>query len=153
MRILLTLCFASILWTAAAQQPQGVPPILDGSKYGPVLEELSGVYKSSLFSASNADFAQTVHNWRLFLLSMQEYAESIDYDIKGVKVWLKIYWAKDGSIDHIAYILSDRSININPVEWEAFLRSFMRNYKLPVTHTQRFAYDGQTLFPLPYRRQ
>lgn len=146
-------CLVATVFFLPPLQAQSIPPIINGVQNGPLLDELSGQYQSSLFSASNADFAQTVHNWRLFLLSMQEYAASIDFDIKGVKVWLKIYWAKDGSIDHIAYILSDRSININPQDWEAFLRSFMRNYKLPITHIKPFSYENPISFPLPYQRQ
>ena len=138
---------------ATTLSAQSIPKIIDGAQNGPLLEELNSTYKASLFSASEADFAKTIHNWRLFLLSMQEYAESIDVDLKGVKVWLKIYWAKDGSIDHIAYMLSDRSININPQDWEAFLRSFMRNHKIPLMHKQRFSYENPVSFPLPYRRQ
>ncbi len=150
MRLLLSCLFACTLLTL---QAQSVPKIIDGTQNGPLLEELNGIYKSSLFSASEADFAQTVHNWRLFLLSMEAYAASINFDLKGVKVWLKVYWAKDGSIDHMAYILSDRSININPQDWEAFLRSFMRNNKIALPHKQRFAYENPVAFPLPYRRQ
>lgn len=146
-------CLIATTFVFTTLHAQSIPKVINGAQHGPLLDELSGQYPSSLFSASNTDFAQTVHNWRLFLLSMQEYAASIDFDLKGVKVWLKIYWAKDGSIDYIAYILSDRSININPQDWEAFLRSFMLNYKFPITHTKRFAYENPTSFPLPYQRK
>ena len=154
MRFLLGCFLTCSLWinTAVGQYNQ-VPKIIEGTQNGPLLEELNGQYKASLFSASERDFAKTIHNWRLFLLSMQEYAASINFDLKGVKIWLKVYWAKDGSIEHMAYILSDRSINVDPSDLEGFLRSFMRNYKLPLVHKQRFAYDSQVLFPLPYRRQ
>lgn len=155
MRFLLLLCLGILLPFAAVQAQQArankaLPKVINVAQNSAVLEELSNQYQSSLFSASDADFVATVKNWRGFLLSIEQYSESIDFDIKGVKVWLKVFWAKDGNIDYIAYALSDRSINIDVVEWEAFLRSFMLNNKMALQHTRSFTYDGRIMFPLSY---
>lgn len=155
MRFML-LFFLGILLPLTAVQAQQVPAnkalpkVINVSQNSAVLEELSNQYQSSLFSASDTNFVATVKNWRGFLLSMEQYSEAIDFDIKGVKVWLKVFWAKDGNIDYIAYALSGRSINIDVVEWEAFLRSFMLNNKMALQHTRGFTYDGRIMFPLSY---
>lgn len=157
MRFLFVLFLGIILniSIAQAQQPRSnkaLPNVINVAENSAVLEELSDRYQSSLFSASDTNFITTVNNWRTFLLSMETYANSIDFDIKGVKVWMKVFWAKDGNVDYLVYALSDRSINIDVVEWEAFLRSFMRNNKLPLQHTRGFTYDGRIMFPLSYSR-
>lgn len=147
--MLLTCSLSTITFSQVHQQ--ALPTVIEASQHSALLEQLSSTYRASLFSASDTNFVQTVQNWRLFLVSMEEYAEEINFDLKGIKVWLKIFWAKDGTIDHIAYILSDRSINIAPTDWEAFLRSFMRNRKIAVSHQRRFSYDSRVFFPLTYR--
>ncbi len=151
MRFILLLCFGIIAFaTTLHAQDTSLPPVINVAKNSTALDELSNNYQSSLFSASKADFMETGHNWRKLLLSMEQYADKIDFDIKGVKVWIKVFWDKEGNVEHIAYALSDRSINIDLVEWEAFLRSFIRNNKLPLQHSRSFTYDGRVMFPLSY---
>lgn len=152
MRFLFGLLLSCLLSIATIKAQQPLPKVINVAQNSAVLDKLSTQYQSSLFSASDTNFVTTINNWRNFLLSMEQYSETIDFDIKGIKVWLKVFWAKDGNIDHIAYILSDRSINIDLVEWEAFLRSFMRNNKLAIKHKRSFTYDGRLMFPLSYKR-
>jgi hypothetical protein len=129
-------------------QKSDFPQVVDVSQRSEMLEDLSTSYKSSLFSASDADFIKTTKNWQHVLVGIEKYAEEIDFDLKGVKIWIKVFFAKDGNIDHITYILSETSINIDTVDLEAFFRSFIRNYKLPEVHEQKFSYDARIMFPL-----
>ena len=129
-------------------QKSDFPKVVNVAQHSEILEDLSANYKSSLFSASDADFIKTTKNWQQVLVGMEKYSEAIDFDLKGVKIWMKVFFAKDGNIDHITYILSEKSINIDTIELEAFLRSFMRNYKLSESHEQKFSYDARILFPL-----
>jgi hypothetical protein len=152
--VLFVVFVTSTTWIQAQDEAtqQVWPPVINVAQNSAALDALSNTYQSSLFSASNADFRETVNNWSIFLRSMEQYAEEIDFDIKGVKVWMKVFWAKDGSVNHLAYALSDRSININLTEWEAFLRSFIRNRKMALQHSKGFTYDGRIMFPLSYQR-
>ncbi|MGH1337133.1 MAG: hypothetical protein ACRBFS_13500 [Aureispira sp.] len=142
----------AVMQAQQARTNQALPKVINVAQNSAVLEELSNQYQSSLFSASDTNFVTTINNWRGFIQSIEQYAEDIDFDIKGVKVWVKVFWAKDGNVDYIAYVLSDRSINIDIIEWEAFLRSFMRNNKLALKYKRGFTYDGRMMFPLSYRR-
>ena len=89
-----------------------------------------------------------MQNWKHLLTAMELYAKQINFNINGVSLWMKIFWAKDGKIEYITYYLSDKSTNINQENFEAFLRSFMRNYELPQTYKTGFAYDSRVVFPL-----
>lgn len=141
---LLTFCLGNHLFA----QKSDFPKVVDVSQRSEILEDLSSSYKSSLFSASDADFIKTTKNWQHVLVGIEKYAEEIDFDLKGVKIWIKVFFAKDGNIDHITYILSETSINIDTIDLEAFFRSFIRNYKLPEVHEQKFSYDARIMFPL-----
>jgi hypothetical protein len=150
--LLLGYCFViAPIQAQQARSNKALPKIINAAQNSDALEELSNQYQSSLFSASDTNFVTTINNWRSFLQLMEDYSETIDFDIRGVKVWMKVFWAKDGNVDHIVYVLSDRSINIDVIEWEAFLRSFIRNNKLPLKYRRGFAYDGRVMFPLSYK--
>ena len=141
---LLTFCLGNYLFA----QNSNFAKVVDVSQRSEILEDLSATYKSSLFSASGADFIKTTKNWQHILIGLEKYAEEIDFNLKGVKIWIKVFFAKDGNIDHITYILAETSINMDTTELEAFLRSFIRNYKLPESHEQKFSYDARVQFPL-----
>ncbi|WMX15227.1 MULTISPECIES: hypothetical protein [unclassified Aureispira] len=148
MNHLITFLLFFSLSTQVWAQQSDFPKVVNVAQRSEILEELSSRYKSSLFSASDADFIKTTQNWQHILVAIEKYAEEIDFDLKGVKIWIKVFFAKDGNLDHITYILSENSINIDTIELEAFFRSFMKNYKLPESHEQKFSYDARILFPL-----
>lgn len=148
MKYLITFLLTFSLGTHLFAQKSNFPKVMNVAQNSEILEDLSATYKSSLFSASDADFIKTTKNWHHLLIGLEKYAEEIDFDLKGIKVWIKVFFAKDGNIDHITYILSETSINIDSIELEAFLRSFIKNYKLPISHEQKFAYDARVRFPL-----
>lgn len=82
---------------------------------------------------------------------MEAYSKQIEYNLDGVKAWFHFFWAPDGSIEHIAYYLRPNSKNLDLDEMNAFLVSFMNNYKFPLTtETKYHHYTGAT-FPVFYQ--
>lgn len=148
MNYLITFLLTFFLGAGLFAQKSNFPQVMNVAQNSEILEDLSTNYKSSLFSASGADFIKTTKNWHHVLIGIEKYAKEIEFDLKGIKIWIKVFFAKDGNIDHITYILSETSINIGTIELEAFFRSFMRNYKLPESHEQKFSYDARIQFPL-----
>jgi hypothetical protein len=148
MNYLITFLLTFFLSSYLFAQKSNFPQVANVAKNSTILEDLSAAYKSSLFSASDADFIKTTQNWHHVLIGVEKYAEEIDFDLKGVKIWIKVFFAKDGNIEHLTYILSENSINIDTIDLEAFFRSFIRNYKLPESHEQKFSYDARVQFPL-----
>lgn len=141
-------CLLVLLLSQTAWTQKMLPKVVNISNNSKLLEELSSVYKHSLFLASDEDFVQTMKHWKQTLTDMEKYANEIDFDLKGVQMWMKVYWSKDGNIDHITYYLLDKSINIDTIELEAFLRSFIKNNKLPIKYEHKFSYDSRVMFPL-----
>lgn len=113
-------------------------------KYGDLYEE----YNEILLTVCDNNMNLAFDRWMDMINEMEEYAKSIEYDINGVKVWLKLFWAKDGAIDHISYFLKPDSRNINRAELSAFFSSFINNYKLPVTSSVKFTHNGSAQFPV-----
>lgn len=148
MKYLFSIILFCLISNNLLAQGNELPKVINVSQNSSILEQLSSDYKGSLFLASDTNVVKTMQNWKHLLVGMENYAEEINFNLKGVKFWIKVFWAKNGTIDHITYILSDTSINIDVIDLEAFLRSFMRNYKLPLNNRSKFSYDGRVMFPL-----
>ncbi len=110
-------------------------------------EQLNLEYSEMLLTACNGDMETAYQKWLSMLNEMEAYASLINYDIKGVKVWLNVFWSKDGTIKHIAYHLKQNSRNIDTAEFTAFLISFINHYKFPLVNNKKYSHYGSASFP------
>ena len=115
-------------------------------------EKLNLEYNVILLSACNGNMDVAYQKWLGMLNEMEAYATLINYDIKGVKVWLNVFWNVDGTIKHIAYHLKQNSRNIDTAEFTAFLVSFMNHYKFPLTTNNKYSHYGSASFPTHPRK-
>lgn len=142
---LLFFLFFSINMLLSAQK---LSTVIDVSQDSKILRRLSTKYKSSLFNASDTSFVKTIQNWQQVLVALEKHSEETKFDLKGIKLEIKVFWSKHGKIDYITYYILQESINIDYVSFQAFLRSFIRIYELPVHYKKRFSYAGKAIFPL-----
>ena len=110
-------------------------------------EQLVVDYETSLLSVCDQDMDQAFQKWFSMLQEMEAYADQISFDIKGVKLWLNVFWEPDGQIKHIAYYLRPNSRNINTDEMTAFFSSFMNHYRFPLISKAPFAHYSSAFFP------
>lgn len=86
-------------------------------------------------------------NWLTMLSDVENYAKSEDFDIKGVKIWINVFWNKDGSLKHIVYYPKPNSKNMDFDALTSFFQSFANNYKLSLEHVSCFSHYGSASFP------
>ena len=110
-------------------------------------EKLNLEYNVMLLTACNNNMDLAYQKWLGMLNEMEAYATLINYDIKGVKVWLNVFWNTDGTIKHIAYHLKQNSRNIDTAEFTAFLVSFINHYTFPLTSANKYSHYGSASFP------
>lgn len=110
-------------------------------------EALFDNYSTVLLEVCNDDMDQAFDKWLSMLEEMEAYASNIEYDIKGIKVWLNVFWEKDGTIRHIAYHLKVNSRNVERDELTAFFSSFMNHYKFPKVADTGYSHYGSASFP------
>lgn len=113
-------------------------------RYGALYEE----YHEILLAVCKNDMTVAFDRWMHMVTEMEEYAKTIDFDLNGVKVWLKLFWNNTGAIDHLSYYLKPDSRNIEVAELSAFFSSFMNHYTLPVESTVKFTHNGSAQFPI-----
>lgn len=86
-------------------------------------------------------------HWILMLHDMEIYAESEDFDIKGIKIWINVFWDDSGSIDKIVYYPKPNSRNADFAELTLFLEKFVSQYQFPLDYQSCFAHYGSATFP------
>jgi hypothetical protein len=104
-------------------------------------------HPTSLFEFCKFDTEQAFDKWARFIIAMETYAESINYDIKGVKVWIEVCWENDGKIKYIAYAPKPDSRNISLPELSAFFKSFTSNYQPQFAPSKLIVQNSQANFP------
>lgn len=110
--------------------------------------QLSETSQASLLTVCENDMPKAFKKWISMTQEMEVYANQIEYDINGVKLWLHIFWKKDGSIKHIGYYLRPNSRNVDLPELNAFLTSFTNHYKFPLTAAKPYQHYSFAQFPV-----
>lgn len=144
--IVFVLLLASIGLNAQVDSTSTYPPVFNIGEH----EELVIEYDNLLLQACDNDINVAYQSWMHMLASMESHANSIGYDILGVKMWLQVFWDEDGSIEHIAYFLKPNSRNIDTEELNWFLTSFIDSYILPVKADKKFNHYASASFPTHY---
>lgn len=102
------------------------------------------VYKNDIDLAYKA--------WSLCLLDMEDMASRLNFDLKGVKLWLNVYFNKDGTIANLSYYPKPNSRNVPHEHLTAFFKNFVKDYRIPVSAEKGFQHSTSVSFPSPVQR-
>ena len=133
-------------WTDSTRIPR---VFLLGDDTDSYSERLSYEYSYLLVFACNNSVEEASAKWVDMMNAIEEYSNQVNFNLKGLKLWINIYWDKDGTIKHIAYHLRPESRNIEVKQLTTFLTNFCGQYKLPLTASakKKFSHSGSTYFP------
>lgn len=138
---------ASLSYSEMNAQNNTIPSVFITGEYPDAFELLSRNYPGSLISASDNDMDVAFTNWRLFLSDIEKYSEEINFDLKGIKIMMQVYWNREGKIEHLSYWPKPECKNIPEDDLVAFFKSFVRNYTFRVKSDERFTHSGAAEFP------
>ena len=116
-----------------------------------LLSDLSMKYSGILLQVCGNDMDLAYDMWSEMLGAMEDFSEEIEYDIKGIKTYLHVFFEADGKIAHIAFFPKANSRNVPVSELRAFFKEFAKTYTLPVTGETGFSHYSSGAFPLFYR--
>ncbi len=133
---------------AVAKKKDDLPKVFSLSEDQAILEQLSLLYTKGLIEVCNDDTDLAFTKWNNMMLALEQYADKQNINIKGVKMWIKVYWAADGTVEHIGYSLKPNSRNVKIVEFNAVLKTFLEGYKLQQTGDAKFTNSGSVSFPI-----
>jgi hypothetical protein len=104
-------------------------------------------------SVYNNDIDLAFRSWSNMLMDMEDYAAELNFDLKGVKLWINLYFNADGTIAHLAFFPKPNSRNIPTEHLTAFFKNFVRDYSLPVNAAKAFQHSASASFPTFFRDQ
>jgi len=105
------------------------------------------LYPESLLNISKDSIELAYVNWMYLLYDMEKHSKKIDFDLKGLKIWLNVFWNKNGNIDYISYYPKPNSRNMDFKHLTAFFIDFVSNYKKRIVGKDNFVHFGSARFP------
>ncbi|WP_235296700.1 hypothetical protein [Portibacter marinus] len=85
--------------------------------------------------------------WIYMLADMEDQAVEEGFEIRGLKIWINVFWNADGSIDHIVYYPKPNSKNIEYKDFTKFLNRFAEKHRMDIKSDVNFAHYGSASFP------
>lgn len=140
-----TLAFAS-----PGPQPKNktLPKVFVLGQFESSYDDLVESYDQSLLTACNCTMKTAFGKWLGMLHELELYSKKQDVDIRGVKVWLHVFWNADGTVDHIAYHLRPNSKVIEDEVMNDLLVGFAKQYSFPLTAEAGYAHYSTGSFPV-----
>ncbi|HMR88736.1 MAG TPA: hypothetical protein PKD51_11315 [Saprospiraceae bacterium] len=111
-------------------------------------EKLVQNYNKLLFTVCDNNMDQAFEYWSVLLKDIEDFASKSNLDLKGVKLWMNVFWAKDGKIDHIVFYPKPNSKNLEYDTVQAMLKKFVETYQSPIKYSSKFSHYGSAAFPV-----
>ena len=104
-------------------------------------------YPANLMSVCGDSMDQAYEHWMQLLVEMENFSRQQQFDLKGLKIWINVFWNKNGTIDHISYYPKPNCRNIPFAELTAFLKAFMDQYDSGKQTGINYCHYGSASFP------
>lgn len=124
-----------------------LPQVFMIGEYESLYENLYDNYPGLLISESENDMEAAFNKWLNLIYSMEDKSRKNGPDLKGLKIWIHVFFNKSGKIDHIMFHKKPHSKNIQNEELRAFLQDFIKDYTLSVDAVENFMHSGSASFP------
>jgi hypothetical protein len=111
-------------------------------------EKLVQSYNKLLFTVCDNNMDRAFEYWSVLLKDIEDFAAKSNLDLKGVKLWMNVFWSKDGKIDHIVFYPKPNSKNLDYDTVQLMLRRFVDSYQSPIKYATKFSHYGSAAFPV-----
>lgn len=144
--LLVGMFLALNLLTAQTQQSQLAKVFVLGQaeeRY----EQLTSTYTQTLLGACQNNIQVAFDQWLVMMRAIDEHAGRVNFNLKGVKVWLHVFWAENGTIDHLGFLLRPDSRYVEEAELRAFFADFVSNYQFSIKSDRKYSHYTGATFP------
>ena len=119
-------------------------------EYQETYDKIMMEYKSHLLEVCDNSMDNAYQKWSGVLYDLEKYVIAEDFDIRGVKLWMNVFFNKNGKIDYLVFYPKPVSKNMNYEKLEDILEKFVINYKSGITSEKSFSHYGSASFPVFY---
>lgn len=115
--------------------------------------KLAKEHPAIFISVYNNDIDRAFRGYSDMLMDIEDYAADINFDIKGVKMWINLYFNADGTIKHLAFFPKPNSRNIPEDQLVSFFQKFVDQYQFQVKAEKPFQHSASAAFPTFFHRE
>lgn len=112
-----------------------------------IFTALAETHGEIFLQVCNNDMDIAYDKWMDMLVAMEDYSVEINYDIRGVKTYLYVFWNPDGTVKHLSFYPKANSRNIPIAELKAFFKGFAKSYTMDVTAEKGYSHYASGSFP------
>lgn len=144
----LSFYFASTL-SAQYTYKSNTPSVFFIGEHQNEYDRLVAKNKEQLLSVCENSMNVAYNHWNRLMMDLEQYAESKNFDIKGVKIWANIFWNKEGEIEYFVFHPKPNSKNIDYNKLKAVISDYIaeENPKC-LEHISSYSHYGSTSFPI-----
>ena len=154
-RNLFALCLILVCHAVKANTPSvldttpSIPRVFVLGQYdGAPFERMKADYETSLLTVCKNDVETAYYCWAHLMKHLETHAAKSNFDMNGIKLWLYVFWEKDGSIAYLAYYPKPNSKNFKAEEMTTLLTDFSKKYVSPVKNDKPFSNYSNASFPV-----
>ncbi len=144
---LLSICLIVLVQIGAMAQKGGMDRIFLLGSTETNYEQLTTTYSQSMLEAAQMDITKAFEHWLGMLQEIDKYADRINFDVKGVKVWMHVFFNEQGGIDKLGYLLRPDSRYVDETEIQAFFAGFVKEYTFPLKSDRKYNHYTGATFP------
>lgn len=139
-----------ILWAGVANTQETtsayLPDVFQIGEYTEAYESLH-MNHLNLMEVCDDDMQLAFGRWMHMLNAIDAHSEDLGVDLKGVKLWIHVFWDQQGNIKHLAFHPKPTSKFMNINELTALFKNFVKDYKLPLQAEMDYTHYGSAEFP------
>lgn len=150
--VILSLIFVLDFAIAQSSSTTPVPDVFLIGEHEAQYMNLSKQHPAIFVSVYNNDIDKAFRGWSGMLMDMEDYAATLNFDLKGVKLWINAYYNPDGTIQHLAFFPKPNSRNVPVEHLTAFFKNFVDQYRLNVNSDKAFQHSASAAFPTFFHR-
>lgn len=124
-----------------------MPTVFMMGEHEDYYNEKLGEQPATFLQVCSDDMNIAYEKWMFFLADIEKSAIAKEYDIRGIKIWINVFFDKDGTIEHVVYHPKPNSKNLDYSEFTAFLSEFAQDYQIDLQSREPFVHFGSASFP------
>jgi hypothetical protein len=126
-----------------------LPQVFFIGDYQQEYDQLITKHNEVLLSVHNNSMDKAFNHWTSILTSLEQYSEKHDFDLKGVKIWINIFWDVNGKIKHLAFYPKPNSKNIDYEKMKSIVSDFVLSYNTVLVPSKKaYSHYGTANFPI-----
>ena len=147
--IKITLVSIGILFGSSLLKSQSgiLPNVFMIGEYENSYEQLFVSCEDRLLSVCDNSMEMAYQKWSVMLSDLEEYSNDVNFDLRGIKVWVNVFWNSDGTIQNIVYYPKPNSRNMDFADLTSFFNGFVANYQIDLSSETCFSHYGSASFP------